>query len=54
MINGVVSSAECDKPDRRAERAQQAFDRAMTGAGGVAGVGAPTMTQRKSLPNWKR
>jgi len=41
MTGAVASAVAGDAPDHRVARAQQAFDRGMTGAGGVAGAGAP-------------
>ncbi len=45
----ATSSISCDAPHRRVERAQQAFDRGMTGAGGVAGTSAPDHDTAKKL-----
>ena len=45
----VAASIAGDAPDRRVERAQQAFDRGMTGAGGVTGAGAPDHDTAKKL-----
>lgn len=46
---GAAASVKGDAPDRRVERAQQAFDRGMNGAGGVTSAGAPDPDTAKKL-----